>query len=184
MPGEENMTAASPQSGIVVNSSTNVTWRAGQTKGSAEVEIGFSGTVASDRTIKMGFACHEMANARAAAAVLGYFLLLLMQDAARAGNAAVFQVDIGDDDNAVTFEIRADVRPVVDFLVTVAIAVGANTREDASAAAAAQLAGTTAQEQRERTAAVREALTHLQPIKTYYPEVLHAAVERTRRALG
>ena len=184
MPGEENMTAASPQSGIVVNSSTNVTWLAGQTKGSAEVEIGFSGAVASDRTIKMGFACHEMANARAAAAVLGYFLLLLMQDAARAGNAAVFQVDIGDDDNAVTFEIRADVRPVVDFLVTVAIAAGANTREDASAAAAAQLAGTTAQEQRERTAAVREALTHLQPIKTYYPEVLHAAVERTRRALG
>ena len=178
------MTAATPHSGIVVNSRTNVTWLAGQTKGSAEVEIGFSGAVASDRAIKMGFACHEMAVARAAAAVLGYFLLRLVQDAARAGPAAVAQVDIGDDDNAVTFEIRADVRPVVDFLVTVAIAPGANTREEASAAAAARLASTAAQELHERTAVVREALTHLQPIKTYYPEVLHAAVERARRALG
>lgn len=184
MPGEEKMTAASPQSGIVVNSSTNVTWLAGQTKGSAEVEIGFSGAVASDRTIKMGFACHEMAVARAAASVLGYFLLLLVQDAARAGNASVAQVDIGDDINAVTFEIRADVRPVVDFLVSVAIAPGTNTREEASASAATRLASVTALELQERTAAVREALTHLQPIKTYYPEVLHAAVERARRALG
>ena len=73
------MNAAAPQSGIVVNSTTNVTWLAGQTKGSAEVEIGFSGEVASDRTIKMGFACHEMAVARAAEAVLGYFLLLLIR---------------------------------------------------------------------------------------------------------
>ena len=178
------MNAAAPQSGIVVNSTTNVTWLAGQTKGSAEVEIGFSGEVASDRTIKMGFACHEMAVARAAEAVLGYFLLLLIEDAARAGQAAVSQVDIGDDINAVTFEIRADVRPVVDFLVSVSIAPGANTREEAAGTAATRLLAATAGELQDRAAAVRDGLARLQPIKTYYPEVLHAAVERARRALG
>jgi len=56
--GDDSMTAAAAHSGFVVKCSTNVTSLAGQTKDSAEVEIGFSGAVASDRTIKMDFACH------------------------------------------------------------------------------------------------------------------------------
>lgn len=164
---------------ISVETTVNVTWLPGQTKGSAEVTILFGGLVAS-HPVTLGFAVQQLAQARAAADVLASFFLLTARDTAVRADDRDCEVALGDAGFAVTFTVQANLRPVTDFELAVAVGEDCNTRADATEEAAATLVEAIDRLVAERAAVTDQALVRLQPVKSYYPEVLQLAIERIR----
>jgi len=91
-------------------------------------------------------------------------------------------VSLGDNGSAVTLEVRPDVRPVTAFPLTVAVSEDCNTRAAAADEAAATLIDAIDRYLSEHGPATDEALVRLQPAKSYYPEVLHLAIQRRASA--
>jgi hypothetical protein len=162
---------------IKVDTAVNVTWLAGQTKGSAEIEITFGGVAVSE-PIHIGFAVQQLAQARAAAEVLASFFMLLARDIALRTDDRDYEVALGDAGSGVTFEVQANLRPVTAFQLTVPVGDDCNTRTDAAEEAAATLIEAIDRFVEERAELTDEAMIRLQPVKSYYPEVLHLAIER------
>ncbi len=164
-------------SDITVDSAVNVTWLAGQTKGSAEIELTFGGLI-SGEPIRIGFAVQQLAQARAAADVLTSFFLLLARETAARADDRDCEVSLGDDGNTVTYGVQANLRPVTAFQITVEVGADCNTRTAAAEEAAVTLIEAVDRFIDERASATDEALVRLQPVKEYYPEVLHLAIEQ------
>ncbi|MEQ8247303.1 MAG: hypothetical protein RID42_06440 [Alphaproteobacteria bacterium] len=162
---------------ITVSSTVDVTWLAEQTKGSATIEIEFGG-VAQSAPVHIGFAVQQLAQARAAARVIASFFLLLARETAVSASDQAYEVSLGDNGSAVTLEVRPDVRPVTAFPLTVAVSEDCNTRAAAADEAAATLIDAIDRYLTEHGPATDEALVRLQPAKSYYPEVLHLAIQR------
>lgn len=162
---------------ITVETDVAVTWLAGQTKGSAEIEIAFGGLV-SGEPIRLGFAVQQLVQARAAAEVLAVFFLLLARDTAARADDRDCEVTLGDHDCRVTYDVQANLRPITAFQIAVTVGEDCNTRTDATEEAAATLIEAIDAFIEERASMTDEALVRLQPIKPYYPEVLHLAIEQ------
>ncbi len=162
---------------ITVKTTVDVTWLAAQTKGSATIEIEFGG-LAQSVPVHIGFAVQQLAQARAAASVLASFFLLLARETVVSANDQAYEVTLGDSGTAVTLEVRANVRPITAFPLTVAVSEDCNTRAAAADEAAATLIDAIDRYLSEHGPATDEALVRLQPAKSYYPEVLHLAIKR------
>jgi len=159
---------------ITVTTTADVTWLQGQTKGSADIEIEFGG-LATSTPVHIGFAVQQLAQARAAAEVLASFFLLLVRDTAVRANDTEYEVSLGDSGSTVTFEVDAHLRPVTAFPFTVAVSEDCNTRSDEAAATVIDAIDRLLED---RAPTTDEALVRLQPVKNYYPEVLHLAIKR------
>ncbi len=164
---------------LTVTTTVDVTWLPEQTKGSADVEIEFGGA-AQSAPVHIGFAVQQLAQARAAADVLASFFLLLARETAVRANDQEYEVSLGDSGSAVTFEVRANLRPITAFALTVSVSNECNTRAAAADEAAATLIDAIDRLLAKRGPATDEALVRLQPLKSYYPEVLHLAIDRLR----
>lgn len=162
---------------ITVETDVAVTWLAGQTKGSAEIGIAFGGVISSE-PIRIGFAVQQLAQARAAAEVLASFFLLLARETAARADDRDCEVSLGDGGARVTYEVQANLRPITAFQIVVTVGDDCNTRTDATEEAAATLIEAIDRFVEERATVTDEALVRLQPIKPYYPEVLHLAIEQ------
>jgi hypothetical protein len=167
---------------LVVVSVVNVKWLAGQTKGTADIAIDFRGMAQTDVPIEVGFACHEVSVARAAAEVLIHLFLSLARAAIRKPESCVDRVDLGDSGNSVVFTIDSKQRGIPDFLLPVDPGPGSDTRAEAAQAAADRLRKDIESAIDKRRKLIADAVKTLDPVKDYYPEVLVMAISTAQRS--
>ncbi|MSO66077.1 MAG: hypothetical protein EXQ85_09870 [Alphaproteobacteria bacterium] len=166
---------------ILVATAVNVTWLAGQTKGSAEIEIDFRGLAQTEIPIEVGFACHEVSIARAAAEVLTHFFLLVAREVVAKPEDCLDRVDLGDANNQVVFAIDSGKKAVPDFLLTVQVSRDCDTRAEAAVVAGTRLTKAIDKYLRNGLARRKAALKELDPVKPYFPEILQAAITQTSK---
>ena len=78
------------------------------------------------------------------------------------------------------YEVQANLRPVTAFTIAVEVGEDCNTRTAATEEAAATLIEAVDRFVDQHAPATDEALVRLQPVKEYYPEVLHLAIAQLR----